>query len=329
MQFSVVIPAYNAADTIIKCVNSIINQSFTDYEIYLINDGSNDNTLEICQGLMRNNSKIHVINQENQGPMLARFASYPYLKGDYVIHLDSDDVLCEGSLAALSSVVQINNPDVVLFKFNNTSDNDHDNFSYPISGSRFLGSDEIDILFNTIVEGSFCLNSLGTKLIRREKLNLIEDEIPKKKLLKGEDLLVSISILDQSQSIYFFDEPLYRYQRNNSSITTQYNSKYLLDDIEINSFLRKQAVLWEKRGYKRPTEAQFALQFLSELPKHVKWAYSANYFWGVQEVLEIIQNNKYISSLIEQYGKQMSILNKMITCHPFLWIARAFSRLLA
>ena len=90
---SVIIPVYNGEKTIEKCINSIINQSYKDLEIIIVNDGSTDNTYEICQKYSQKDDRIQVINQENKGVCLARNIGIKFSKGDYIQFVDSDDWL--------------------------------------------------------------------------------------------------------------------------------------------------------------------------------------------------------------------------------------------
>lgn len=91
MRFSIIIPAYNVEDYLLDCVDSVIKQSFRDYEIILVNDGSTDSTLEICQELSKKNKSINLITKKNGGLSSARNAGIEIAKGDYLLFLDGDD----------------------------------------------------------------------------------------------------------------------------------------------------------------------------------------------------------------------------------------------
>lgn len=91
--YSVIIPVYNASSTLENCVDSIINQSFRDLEIILINDGSTDNSLEICNRYATEDNRIKVVNKENGGVSSARNAGLDIAKGDWVSFVDADDYI--------------------------------------------------------------------------------------------------------------------------------------------------------------------------------------------------------------------------------------------
>ena len=91
MKFSLIVPVYNSEKTISRCVDSIIKQSFSDYELILVNDGSKDKSLELCEEYERKYKNIRVINKENGGASSARNAGLDVAEGDYILFSDSDD----------------------------------------------------------------------------------------------------------------------------------------------------------------------------------------------------------------------------------------------
>ena len=88
---SIIVPVYNASHTIEKCIESILNQSYKDFELLLINDGSKDNSYELMKNLTKTDSRVIIINQDNQGVSTARNRGLDEAKGDFVLFIDSDD----------------------------------------------------------------------------------------------------------------------------------------------------------------------------------------------------------------------------------------------
>lgn len=102
MKISFIIPVYNVEKYLDECVRSILNQSFDDYEIILVNDGSPDNCPAMCVGYeVRYPDKVRVVHKKNGGPAKARNSGMDIAKGDYLFFMDSDDFLCKDSLAEL------------------------------------------------------------------------------------------------------------------------------------------------------------------------------------------------------------------------------------
>lgn len=91
MKYSVIIPVYNAEKTLERCITSIVNQQFNDYEIILVNDGSADKSLEICRAYSKKYKNIITVDKKNGGASSARNAGLDIAKGEYILFADSDD----------------------------------------------------------------------------------------------------------------------------------------------------------------------------------------------------------------------------------------------
>ena len=113
--FSVLIPVFKIEKYIEECVLSITNQSFSDFEIILIDDGSPDGCPEICERLRKNDSRIKVLHKKNEGVAKARRDGAEIAEGEYVICIDGDDWLKKDCLTQISEVVQKKNIDIFCF----------------------------------------------------------------------------------------------------------------------------------------------------------------------------------------------------------------------
>lgn len=98
---SVIIPVYNTENYLQECLDSVINQTYDNLEIIIINDGSTDNSLEVCNKYKDIDSRIRIINQKNQGQANARNVALDTAKGEYVAFIDSDDIISQNYLATL------------------------------------------------------------------------------------------------------------------------------------------------------------------------------------------------------------------------------------
>lgn len=92
-KISVIIPVYNASSFISKCIKSVLNQTYNDFELILINDGSTDNTLNICNTFAKNDSRIIIISKKNEGVSIARNIGIDNSSGDYITFIDADDYI--------------------------------------------------------------------------------------------------------------------------------------------------------------------------------------------------------------------------------------------
>lgn len=103
---SIIVPVYNAEKYITRCYISIVNQDFADWELIFINDGSNDNSKQICSELASKDQRIMLINQQNQGASIARRVGIDHAKGDFLIFIDCDDIVEENYLSILFNAIQ-------------------------------------------------------------------------------------------------------------------------------------------------------------------------------------------------------------------------------
>ena len=103
---SIIVPVYNVEEYLQRCIDSILNQRFKDFELILINDGSTDNSLKICKEYSLSDSRVKVINKENGGLSSARNAGINIAKGKYIGFVDSDDWINEEMYQTLYNLLQ-------------------------------------------------------------------------------------------------------------------------------------------------------------------------------------------------------------------------------
>lgn len=113
MRFSLIIPVYKVENYIKECVDSVLKQNFTDYEILLVDDGSPDHCGKICDEYADKYANVRALHKENGGLSDARNYGLKYAQGEYVLFLDSDDWIAEGCLEAFDKAIGTDHPDVV------------------------------------------------------------------------------------------------------------------------------------------------------------------------------------------------------------------------
>ena len=109
-KFSIIIPVYNVEKYLKKCLESVYNQTYKNYEVIVVNDGTKDNSMDIVK-----NYPAKVINQKNQGLSVARNNGVEKASGEYILFLDSDDYIEKGLLKEINKSLN-NNPDIVRFQ---------------------------------------------------------------------------------------------------------------------------------------------------------------------------------------------------------------------
>jgi len=116
-KLSVIIPVYNAEKYLAECVGSVLSQSFRDFEIILVDDGSTDSSPAMCKAYEKQNANVRVIRTENGGAASARNTGLKAARGDYVHFIDSDDLLCDDSVhEALMETAEKASPEIIFFR---------------------------------------------------------------------------------------------------------------------------------------------------------------------------------------------------------------------
>lgn len=214
MKFSVIVPVYNAEKSIIKCVDCIINQSFTDWELLLIDDGSKDNSLFIINRLALTDGRIKVIHQDNQGAGAARNKGIDSAIGDYVAFLDSDDLWNRDYLLEINEIICKDNSDVVFV------DIIREKTSGKIIRQENMSS------FATFSKNEMIRQQMTGKMpwgcVRKVVRNSIlqSNHIRLATNIKvGEESFYSFQVLEKANVISFQPKALYHYIENDASLT--------------------------------------------------------------------------------------------------------------
>lgn len=215
---SVIVPVYNVEEYLEECLESIRHQTFTDIEVILVNDGSIDSSRQICERYCEKDNRFKLINQENQGQSVARNRGVKESIGEYIMFVDSDDVINTSVLEVLLPYMKT---DVDMVECR-SSINKEEFFLNRTSTIVFEGNAKEAILnCIAIKEVKFCA---FTKLYRRE----IVEKIP---FLEGyiyEDVFTGINYLKYIRKIIVVDFIGYYYRiRPNSTMTKPFNEKDL------------------------------------------------------------------------------------------------------
>ena len=136
---SVIVPVYNAEKYVGRCIESVQAQTYSDWQMILVDDGSKDKSLEICQGYAGTDNRIRVIHQENAGPGIARNVGFEYAKGKYVVFIDSDDYIEKEYFQLLSQ----HDEDVVYIDVRNVDEDGRMLKEEYMSGNKGLSLDSI------------------------------------------------------------------------------------------------------------------------------------------------------------------------------------------
>ena len=216
IKFSIVVPVYNAEGFLRQCLNSLLRQDLDNYEILLVNDGSTDSSLSICQEYANENSNIKVLSQTNQGVCAARNNGLEHAMGEWVILVDSDDYLLDNGLyTAFSAVEKQEDYDIIQYKS-----------SYDFWPKNILTS---EVTFNgeglELVRQSGFVSFCWLCFYRRDFLNKNHIHFNNKYIV-GEDQLFVANVFLHNPRTAVVSTDLYRYIVHENSATTKRDVKY-------------------------------------------------------------------------------------------------------
>ncbi len=219
MLFSVLIPLYNAEKYIGECIDSVLSQSCNDFEIVIVNDGSTDQSAVIANQYQKNYPDIiRVIHKENSGVLLTRRRLLQEAKGDYIVWVDSDDLIKPELLSDLHDEIKENAPDVIVFNYENLYKPDVKSYSLDAPDKYVFEADDKRLVYKKLLLGRG-MNELVTKCIRREIIDIDVDYTQFKHVKMGDDLFCLIPIFDAAEKIEYLDRSYYQYRVVTSSIT--------------------------------------------------------------------------------------------------------------
>lgn len=205
IKISVIIPVYNVEKYIGQCLDSIVNQTYKNLEIIIVNDGSNDNSLEIINRYSQNDRRIKIINLENKGVSFARNIGIKNSEGNYISFVDSDDYLNLNTYEKL--VKNLDGEDLIIFNYGR-----FENSTREIIKEKYVSDDEMQelpeekrYLYSKINHS--CWNKLyKTEYLKRNKFKFFE--------ILYEDVFFNLEVIYSTNNIKILNESFYNYRVN-------------------------------------------------------------------------------------------------------------------
>lgn len=229
-EISIIVPVYNVEEYLSRCIDSILNQTFTAFELILVDDGSTDNSGLICDEYKKIDSRIKVIHKENGGLSSARNSGLNIASGEYVAFVDSDDLIDRNMIELMINCANNNDADIVSCSY--------------IEFKNEMKLFGINNNNNKYKERSFSnLEALENYLLEYNDINrkidtVVWNKIYRKKLFKDvcfpvgkiyEDGYVTYKLLYKANKVIYLDVPLYFYFKRENSIS---NSMFSIKHIE-------------------------------------------------------------------------------------------------
>ncbi len=210
-KFSIIVPVYNVQEYLSYCVETLINQTLKDIEIIFINDGSTDKSLEILEQYSHMDQRIIIVNQENSGSSTARNTGLDIAKGDYVLFVDSDDILNKEACDRLYLEVMQTNADLIVYGTNVfpwIQENDNGwLYSYLDIEYAKYEKNSIKALFKEKASKPFIWNKCYRRsIIEKNSIRFCND------VSLGEDSLFLFSLYPKLKKIIYLPDKLYNYR---------------------------------------------------------------------------------------------------------------------
>lgn len=307
---TIIIPVFNTREYLIECVTSIINQSYTNLEIILVDDGSLDNSGELCDELLSIDRRITIIHKRNGGPSSSREIGVSNSTGEFIMFVDSDDWIDIHTVEECINRVKADNADCVFFTY-----------------TREFGERSIEV--HPIIEGDpyrRIYGLYGKELRRPEQLDNLSSCCMKlyskhslanakyfdsKSVANAEDTLFNIFTLSGVKKISYIDKCFYHYRKTNvSSLTSKYREKYSSNVFKVYDILY-QAVNDYSCGndYLVAVNNRVVLNILSVAINELK---SPSAIDGIIKIKQYISDKRFVSSCWALDVGQLSIPWKII-----------------
>lgn len=221
VEISVIVPIFRIEEYLPQCIDSLLQQSFSDFELILVDDGSPDNCPKICDDFAKIDTRIKVIHKKNGGLLSARKEGLKNAEGKYISFVDGDDWVDKYYLDTLFKLAEANDSDLVVTGHFREFDGKIETIKPKMAGIYDEKELKSSIIPNAIYNGEFCEHGISTyvwnKLFKRELLCSILLDVPNE-IVMGEDAAITFSYLSISKSLVISRIPLYYYRQRHDSI---------------------------------------------------------------------------------------------------------------
>lgn len=222
---SIIVPIYNAERYLNGCIDSILRSSYRDFELFLINDGSTDNSLRICQDYARADRRIYLIDQKNRGASAARNRGLELCRGDWIVFVDADDMIGPDFL----SLVAQKGPETDMILFDHSSvRREFDSAALPAECQRFEETDCLKMVERILVAKQFrsggnvdfriaCAKAYRRSIIEAYHIRFLPE------VFYGEDLLFNLEYQLRMRRCVYIPYTAYFYNLHDESICHRFN----------------------------------------------------------------------------------------------------------
>lgn len=228
--FSIITPVYNCEKYIRQCIESVINQTYTSWELILIDDGSTDASGEICDNYCCD-IRIKVIHQKNAGALISRIKGISIANGKYELGLDADDYLDSNCLEIIKKAIDISGSDLIFFGFRFVGRQKGVGKCSLMSEKKYTRKE----ILNEVIEKTN--HSLSNKAIKMDKVKQAKYDGIKRKLSINLDYAQIIPILCNIDTGYVIDDILYNYRIYGDTVSHSCKVQHIFDTGLVSEFV--------------------------------------------------------------------------------------------
>lgn len=294
IKFSVIIPVYNTDKYLEECILSVLNQTYKNFEIILVDDGSIDNSPKICDEYAEKYENIKVIHKKNGGEISARIAGNTEITGDYVLYIDADDMLRNDSLDCFAKYFNENNCDMIIFEASKYKTFSDKMFNLPLVPDKIYENSDISEIYDLILTSNK-INSMCMKVSKKELIDKSFDDFEQfYSIRNGADAIMSLALIDNAQRIVYTDSIYYFYRINNSSVTSTYSDVYYESTKLLGVKRHNYSLKWFKEIIPHIYDYDFSLCYSTIKHEITNKTYS--YLYHYKKIKKILSDEFYMNS---------------------------------
>lgn len=310
---SIIVPVYNVEQYLSVCIDSILNQTFQDFELILVNDGSTDNSAQICDKYSSEDNRIIVVHKSNEGLVNARKSGLAIATGRFIGNVDSDDWIEPDMYSLLVDSALKNDADIVIGGLISHFSNGVVYHKPWINPGVYDLNNNDQFYNNVLYSGRFfefgITPNLVNKIFVRDKYLQFQNDVDSK-ITMGEDLAVTFPYIIHSKKIVIINNYVYNYRRYEFSMTNKYK-KQMINDIEIlYKYLIKNDVLTLKLGNQL---SYYYTYLLILLVKNEFSKPSENGYFRIHDRLQKLKDKEFTKNIISFIDfKNLPLKNKVL-----------------
>ena len=289
-KLSIIVPVYQAENYLEDCLDSILHQSYTNFELILVDDGSTDLSPDICDNYAKHDSRVRVIHQKNGGQAHARNVGIELATGQYVGFVDNDDVVLDSLFKVLVNNSLKVDADISAVSFVQVDeDGDKEHVKHTHNKYIYLNNDGV----KEILQRDKLDIYVWTKIYKKEFLDV--NEIRFESGRSDEDILFNFKAFSLSKTSIFQDTPLYIYRHRTLSTSRSYKENYVNDYLKNTWYRVNKIEKYTESNYPqliylaKRQKIIYCLQMLSAIFRSSEIDCKKYYF----EIMAFLKSNKW------------------------------------